>query len=150
VKRWIFWVSIMLSAISLTLVISFLRIDEKPKDFCHTIEDIDWFGAFLFVSSLTSFLVPISWASRPDPITEQTLMETTGRNILFVEQCQNSGTPHFGTFGACRLVLFRTASSHEAHGTIGSSRKQDGCSHIFWNSDPRNGSRFVLSLKCPV
>ncbi|PMD52337.1 MFS general substrate transporter [Hyaloscypha bicolor E] len=59
--RWIFWVSIMLSAISLTLVISFLRIDEKPKDFRHTIEDIDWFGAFLFVSSLTSFLVPISW-----------------------------------------------------------------------------------------
>ncbi|CZR53581.1 related to MFS multidrug transporter [Phialocephala subalpina] len=59
--RWIFWISLIFSAISFALVFMFLHVDAKVRSLRHVAQDIDWFGAFLFVASLTSFLIPLSW-----------------------------------------------------------------------------------------
>lgn len=60
-QRWIFWISFPFSAMSYLLVILFLRVDERIKAFRSIIKEVDWVGSVLFVSSLTSFLIPLSW-----------------------------------------------------------------------------------------
>ncbi|KAF8861471.1 MFS general substrate transporter [Acephala macrosclerotiorum] len=59
--RWIFWISLIFSSISFAFVFLFLQVDEKVNDLRRVVKDIDWFGSFLFVASLTSFLIPLSW-----------------------------------------------------------------------------------------
>jgi hypothetical protein len=38
-----------------------LKLNFKPTPFLSQVRRIDWLGSFLFISALTSFLIPISW-----------------------------------------------------------------------------------------
>ena len=64
-QRWNFWITLPFTAISAVIVIFFLRIDGKMKPPRDIVKAVDWIGSFVFISSLTSFLIPLSWVCYP-------------------------------------------------------------------------------------
>lgn len=63
--RWIFWICLPLTGIGLVLTTFFLNTHYKPEERASkSLKNVDWGGAAIFVASLTSFLVAISWVSR--------------------------------------------------------------------------------------
>ena len=60
--RWIFWICLPLTGIGLVLTTFFLNTHYKPEEGpSRSLKKVDWGGAAIFVASLTSFLVSISW-----------------------------------------------------------------------------------------
>ncbi|GAB7338135.1 hypothetical protein MBLNU457_4490t1 [Dothideomycetes sp. NU457] len=60
--RWIFWFNLPFCGLAFLLTILFLEIPHHAsKDIRKGLLLVDWFGAFLFAASLTSFLIAISW-----------------------------------------------------------------------------------------
>lgn len=59
--RWIFWFNLPFCGIALLLIPIFLRIDRPPVLLRDRLAKVDYCGAVLFVASLTSFLIPITW-----------------------------------------------------------------------------------------
>ncbi|KAJ5522930.1 hypothetical protein N7494_013244 [Penicillium frequentans] len=59
--RWIFWFNIPFCGIALLLIAIFLRIDRPPVLLRDRLAKVDYCGAVLFVASLTSFLIPVTW-----------------------------------------------------------------------------------------
>jgi hypothetical protein len=39
----------------------FLRLKFRPSSFMAKLQRVDWIGTFLFIGSLTSFLIPVTW-----------------------------------------------------------------------------------------
>lgn len=59
--RWIFWINLPFIGISVVLVPLFLRLNILPESLATKLKRVDWIGAVLFVGSMTSFLIPITW-----------------------------------------------------------------------------------------
>ncbi|KAL8981523.1 MAG: hypothetical protein Q9205_003714 [Flavoplaca limonia] len=67
--RWIFWINLPFIAIAFVFVPLFLKLAFKPTSFAAQLARVDWFGSFLFISSTTSFLIPITWGGVSYPWT---------------------------------------------------------------------------------
>ncbi|KUJ06829.1 MFS general substrate transporter [Mollisia scopiformis] len=59
--RWIFYLNLPIVAIGFLGVILFLRLSLKERSLTQKLLEIDYIGSFIFVSSATSFLIPLSW-----------------------------------------------------------------------------------------
>lgn len=61
-QRWVFWFNLPFCAICFAIVIPFLKSSYEPQGtLAVRLRRIDWFGSVLFVSSLTVFLIAVSW-----------------------------------------------------------------------------------------
>ena len=59
--RWIFWLNVPFIGIAYPMVILFLKLQFLPASMASKLRRVDWAGAFIFVGSLTSFLIPVTW-----------------------------------------------------------------------------------------
>ncbi|KAJ5949494.1 hypothetical protein N7454_001078 [Penicillium verhagenii] len=60
--RWIFWFNLPFCGMGLVLIPILLNLEKTPDcSLRHSLSKVDYFGCFLFVASLTSFLIPITW-----------------------------------------------------------------------------------------
>ena len=61
--QWCFFINLPFCGIGLGLVFVFLNSETNIwKRMSHRIKSVDWIGGFLFIGSLTSFLIGLSWA----------------------------------------------------------------------------------------
>lgn len=60
--RWCFYINLPFCCIGLVLVHFFVRFQTDRSSLRENLLRVDWIGGFLFISSLTSFLMGISWA----------------------------------------------------------------------------------------
>ncbi|KAH8798357.1 major facilitator superfamily domain-containing protein [Xylogone sp. PMI_703] len=59
--RWIFWLNIPFCLAAFILVPLSLRLNNKAGSVIEKLKAVDWMGMFLFVSSATGFLIPLTW-----------------------------------------------------------------------------------------
>jgi len=59
--RWIFWINLPIVGIAVVLILLFLKLHFKTSSFLSKLRRVDWVGIFLFTSSLTGFLIPVTW-----------------------------------------------------------------------------------------
>jgi MFS family permease len=59
--RWIFWVNFPICAVGFAGVIMFLDLESRKLSIKGKLQEIDYLGSVVFVASLTSFLIPITW-----------------------------------------------------------------------------------------
>ncbi|KAL4882436.1 major facilitator superfamily domain-containing protein [Aspergillus karnatakaensis] len=59
--RWIFYINIPFIGISAILVLFFFRLTTPPGTLSQKLLQIDYTGTVLFVGSISSFLIPLSW-----------------------------------------------------------------------------------------
>jgi hypothetical protein len=43
------------------MIAIFLRLTTRTNAFVEKLREVDWVGAFLFIASLTGFLIPLTW-----------------------------------------------------------------------------------------
>jgi MFS family permease len=60
--RWIFFINLPFSGIGLASVPFVVRLTTAKTSLRDKLLRVDWIGGFLFISSLTSFLIGLSWA----------------------------------------------------------------------------------------
>jgi MFS family permease len=60
--RWIFWLNVPFIAVSFAMVFFFIRLRTPASPLLQKLKQADWIGAFMFVGSMTSILIPLSWA----------------------------------------------------------------------------------------
>jgi MFS family permease len=60
-QRWIFYINFPFIGIGAIFVFLFLNLKVLPGSLVEKIRQIDYVGTILFVGSLSSFLIPISW-----------------------------------------------------------------------------------------
>ena len=65
--RWIFYINLPFIGIGIPMVWFFLRLKFRPSSFWAKLQRVDWIGTFLFVGSLTSFLIPVTWVCCVSP-----------------------------------------------------------------------------------
>jgi len=61
ISRWIFWLNLPILAIGFVGVVVFLNLKPSEGSLKEKLVKIDYLGCFLFVTSITSFLISISW-----------------------------------------------------------------------------------------
>ncbi|TGO20738.1 hypothetical protein BPAE_0269g00080 [Botrytis paeoniae] len=59
--RWIFWLNIPFCVVSAIGIPICLKLNIKQGSMWTKLKAFDWFGSFLFVASVTSFLIPLTW-----------------------------------------------------------------------------------------
>jgi MFS family permease len=59
--RWIFWINLPFCAIAFVLIPIFLTLKKRPDAIWDKLGHINWVGMFIFIGSLTSTLIPLSW-----------------------------------------------------------------------------------------
>ncbi|KAF4769465.1 hypothetical protein HAV15_008777 [Penicillium sp. str.  len=59
--RWIFYINFPFIGVGAILVILFLNLKLAPSSLVEKLRRIDYFGTVLFVGSMSSFLIPLSW-----------------------------------------------------------------------------------------
>ncbi|OCK72790.1 MFS general substrate transporter [Lepidopterella palustris CBS 459.81] len=59
--RWIFWINIPFCGVAFLAIPPFLRLKPKEGRIVDKIKTVDWVGSFLFIASLTSILIPLTW-----------------------------------------------------------------------------------------
>ncbi|KAI9741736.1 MAG: hypothetical protein M1834_000122 [Cirrosporium novae-zelandiae] len=59
--RWVFWINLPFCGVAFIAIIVFLHLKYKPGSLSDKIKKVDWLGTFLFIASLTSFLIPMTW-----------------------------------------------------------------------------------------
>ncbi|OOF90935.1 hypothetical protein ASPCADRAFT_58232 [Aspergillus carbonarius ITEM 5010] len=67
--RWIFYIHCPFIAIATVCILFFFRLPAPPGSLPQKLLQIDYPGTFLFVSSLSSFLIPLSWGGIMYPWT---------------------------------------------------------------------------------
>lgn len=61
--RWIFGINFPFCALALVAAQFFLRLEARPPGAARKLARLDWRGFFLMISSLTVFLVPLTWGT---------------------------------------------------------------------------------------
>ncbi|KAI9893422.1 MAG: hypothetical protein M1814_006719 [Vezdaea aestivalis] len=61
--RWIFWLNLPFAGLGFVLIPIFLRLNFKTSSLMSKLRRVDWAGTFVFIASLTSFLIPITWGN---------------------------------------------------------------------------------------
>ncbi|KAI9760450.1 MAG: hypothetical protein M4579_001644 [Chaenotheca gracillima] len=59
--RWIFWINLPFCGLAFVMIPLFLRLKSQNMSMASRIGQVDWIGCVLFVASITSFLIPLSW-----------------------------------------------------------------------------------------
>jgi EmrB/QacA subfamily drug resistance transporter len=59
--RWIFWINFPICAVGFAGVISFINLESRKNSLRERLMEIDYVGSIIGVSSLTIFLIPITW-----------------------------------------------------------------------------------------
>lgn len=59
--RWIFWLNLPFIGIGAVMVPLFLRLNVIPQSIAAKLRRVDWIGSVIFVGSMTSFLIPLTW-----------------------------------------------------------------------------------------
>ncbi|KAL4758368.1 major facilitator superfamily domain-containing protein [Aspergillus foveolatus] len=67
--RWIFYINLPFIGISAFLVIFFFRLERPSGSLKAKLRRIDYIGTTLFISSLSSFLIPLTWGGIMYPWT---------------------------------------------------------------------------------
>lgn len=57
----IFWINLPFIFIGGLAIFLFLNLNQSTNSFLAKLRRVDWFGMFLFLSSTTGFLIPITW-----------------------------------------------------------------------------------------
>lgn len=57
----IFWINLPFAGIGFILTPIFLKLNQRVESIWQKLARIDYVGTFLFISSMTSVLIPISW-----------------------------------------------------------------------------------------
>lgn len=65
--RWIFYINFPICAYSLIAVPVLLTLKPPTLTFAEKLKRVDWLGGFLFISSMVTFLVGISWGGNDFP-----------------------------------------------------------------------------------
>lgn len=61
--RWIGWINLPFLGVGASLLFFFLKLRPvADRSFAKKLDRLDWIGMFLFVSGMTIFLLPLSWA----------------------------------------------------------------------------------------
>ncbi|KAL5333064.1 major facilitator superfamily domain-containing protein [Aspergillus crustosus] len=67
--RWIFYINFPFIAMSTILVLFYFRLQTPPGTLFHKLCQIDYAGTILFVGSISSFLIPLTWGGVLHPWT---------------------------------------------------------------------------------
>lgn len=67
--RWIFWVNLPLCGVAYVFILYVLRLRTR-EGIRENVKRVDWAGAILFICSLTSILVPITWGKSLQPLLD--------------------------------------------------------------------------------
>jgi MFS family permease len=59
--RWIFWINLPFIGVASALIAIFLKLNFRTSTFTDKLRRVDWIGSVLFISSLTGFLIPLTW-----------------------------------------------------------------------------------------
>ena len=59
--RWIFWINLPFCALGFVLIPLFLNLNHRTTSFVEKLKRVDWVGSVLFVASMMSLLIPITW-----------------------------------------------------------------------------------------
>ncbi|WEW59306.1 hypothetical protein PRK78_004775 [Emydomyces testavorans] len=59
--RWIFYINFPFIGFGVAFVLLFLRLNFTPSSLMSKLRRIDYIGSILFISSATSFLIPVTW-----------------------------------------------------------------------------------------
>ncbi|RMD42684.1 hypothetical protein DV735_g2406, partial [Chaetothyriales sp. CBS 134920] len=59
--RWCFYLNLPICGIALAMCFIFFRLTTTPSTIAQKLRRVDWIGGILFISSLTSFLIAVSW-----------------------------------------------------------------------------------------
>ncbi|KAL4862189.1 hypothetical protein BDV12DRAFT_179117 [Aspergillus spectabilis] len=59
--RWIFYINFPFIGIGLIAIILFLKLNIIPTSLAEKLRQIDYIGTIIFVGSLSSFLIPLTW-----------------------------------------------------------------------------------------
>ncbi|KAF5872773.1 putative mfs multidrug protein [Botrytis fragariae] len=59
--RWIFYLNLPIIAIGFVGCVWFLKLERKERTIEEKLSEIDYIGSIIFVGSLTSFLIPLTW-----------------------------------------------------------------------------------------
>lgn len=59
---WCFWLNLPICGVSLFMTVVFVKLTRPKTDLVDKLRSVDWVGNTLFVASLTSFLIAVSWA----------------------------------------------------------------------------------------
>ncbi|KAL4805372.1 major facilitator superfamily domain-containing protein [Aspergillus unguis] len=59
--RWIFYINFPFIGVGLVSIILFLKLNIIPTSLAQKLRQIDYIGTVIFVGSLSSFLIPLSW-----------------------------------------------------------------------------------------
>ncbi|KAJ5876224.1 uncharacterized protein N7529_001808 [Penicillium soppii] len=59
--RWIFWINLPIIAVGVVGIGLFLRLSRRSRSFSEKLRLFDYTGSFLFIASITAFLIPVTW-----------------------------------------------------------------------------------------
>ncbi|KAL2829452.1 major facilitator superfamily domain-containing protein [Aspergillus cavernicola] len=59
--RWIFYINFPFIGVGAVAIILFLKLNIIPSSLSEKLRQIDYIGTFIFVGSLSSFLIPLTW-----------------------------------------------------------------------------------------
>lgn len=112
--RWIFWLNVPFIAISFVMVFFFIRLRTPNSPFVQKLKQADWFGSFMFVGSMTSILIPLSWGGVQYDWGNWKVTVPLGSGILglvltgFYEKC-------FAKQPILRFVIFSNRTTNIAY-----------------------------------
>lgn len=91
--RWIFWLNMPFCVVGFVAIPVCLRLTHKVGTIFEKLKAFDWFGSFLFIASLTSFLIPLTWGkSQGIQYVMNSLMKTQAvsslTGIVGIRLCQ--------------------------------------------------------------
>jgi hypothetical protein len=58
---WIFWINLPFIASGYIMVPLFLKLNFLPSSMTSKLRRVDWIGSTIFIGSMTSFLIPLTW-----------------------------------------------------------------------------------------
>ena len=60
--RWTFYINLPFCALGAVMIPLFVKLETTKSSWVEKVRRVDYIGAFLFISSMTSFLIGLSWA----------------------------------------------------------------------------------------
>jgi MFS family permease len=107
--RWIFWINLPACGIVLASVPLCIKSSNPEISFCEAVLRIDWVGSLLFISSVSSVVVGISWGGIQFPwISKWTLLPIIIGTIGIL--CTNIWEYNFTQHPFLQISLFRSSS----------------------------------------
>ncbi|KAL4907690.1 hypothetical protein BDW74DRAFT_111868 [Aspergillus multicolor] len=115
--KWIFYINIPFIALSTLLILLFFRLETPPGTLAQKLHRIDYTGTSLLVSSLSSFLIPLSWGGVMYPWTSwHTLVPlclgAAGLALFtaYIIRARNPMIPHSVFTNRSAVIAFITSS----------------------------------------